>query len=299
MLELLIDTGDTMALSEVLIEAYLACGQELSSDAALRASVLRRIALSPATWSRAVLGDERLPQDEVARNAWETLGGTTSTIGLTEAFNWCLITDEGLPQDTVLGKLHDWKSRTMIGLTELIYVIFLRASFTSLLELDQLRDILKSPGPGFSDYETYTSQAEIALMGLGPRVKRQSERISDPILPDIATISEAAGLDTALLHILSILTAYSEHDLRRSATVLRSLSYILPSRARGPSVGEDMRHSLCQYARALARRLYKIGDAGRGCTVATSDFYSSRPATVVAAESLDWWAQSLDSDHVR
>jgi NACHT domain-containing protein/NACHT conflict system protein len=252
MIELLVSQPDTITLSGILAEAFLSAGAEIPKDHLLRRNVLHRIAVAPRHRRSSL---SRFALKEVTLIATNSIGRIKGDLGLSEAHGWLQEQPEALDSSVLLRTLSGWSNLTPVQISELVHLIHLHGPDSALLEVAADNALYGSPGPRFrGGVEEYSSQAGIALIGLG---MRSISFIGSP------------GVDAAWLRILEILTTRPQHrrdfaflDIER--LLFKEKRARLPkSRSRWPhyaslarqvSVGEEDdngRKDLLQWASAL------------------------------------------------
>jgi hypothetical protein len=214
----LIAQPNTLALSEVLAEAYLSSGPELSQDKKLRWKVLERIAVAPQSRPSQL---SRFPSEEVAPIASFRAGKIKSKNALSESYRWLYEHPNALNENMLFEQLQDWRTMSAVQVCELNSLLHRYGSSSTLIKIADDTDMYMAAGIEFSDFENYGIQAEIALMGL-------SERASESI--------SLSGIIAVTPHILRALSttkyAYAEivedtfiHQFLRWARGLESLQH--------------------------------------------------------------------------
>ncbi|MCH7814660.1 MAG: hypothetical protein IID40_11640 [Planctomycetes bacterium] len=167
-IEDLVAQEDSTDLGNVLADAYLSAGAELRRDGALQQQVLKRIAPCPNRGSKDALG--RFPDAEVAPFANAGVGEIQGNPGqFSVAYGWLHNRPAFVDLPSLQAKLRAWRTRTSHQLTELMYLAHANAPDDVLADLARQPDLYTAAGPKFLGGLTYTSQAEIALIGLGQR----------------------------------------------------------------------------------------------------------------------------------
>ncbi len=264
MIEQLIAQPDTFALSEVLAEAYLSSGLELSHDEKLRRKVLERIAIAPApTWSYQL---SRFPSEEVVPIANFYVGKTETENTLSESFRWLSQYSDALNEAMLLERLQNWQTMSALQVSELNYLLHRCGSSSALLKIAGDADMYTVRGPTFNAYENYSSQAELALVGL-------SDRAGEPFpLPGILDV---------IPHILRVLSttkyAYSKAFEGSLIYMFNRLMREVKFLQRDPS-----RFEIAAAARQWARKL------ARGKRKANHE------NVIEVIEGLNSWADSLE-----
>lgn len=192
-IEILINTPDTLALSGVLAEAYLSSGSELAQDQEFRRRVLERIATAPGQgYPDRTL--DRFAVDEVAPIANFSAGKTQSQQNLSESCRWLETHSDQMDADVLIKKR--WQELNPYQITELVYLLHAFGGEQVLKELKSHVGVYAAPGPRFSRnddvYETYGSQAEIALLGLG---KRDGPIPDELLLPILRALSNSRQIE--------------------------------------------------------------------------------------------------------
>jgi hypothetical protein len=268
LIERLILKSNTRFLSQVLAEAYLSAGIELSQDHEFRQRVLERIAVAPTSRApRCILG--RFSADEVSPIAHQWVGKMGDTIGISESYVWLYLHPDRLNPTYIAKQLRAWRDMTPFQTSGLMYLVHRYGHGSLLAEIATDQEIYSAPGPHFSDTMVYTSQAEIALIGL-------SWRGSEGIL-------NLPGANAAILQILRALSSLEKVDF--PAHFYISISRLLQGRGREyktawlPENEANWLEFVTQ-VRQLARRLTDIKDS-----------HQSRKRAIKA---LNTWADSLE-----
>ncbi|MDQ1350750.1 MAG: hypothetical protein QG657_1052, partial [Acidobacteriota bacterium] len=174
MLAGLVAHPDTLSLSEVLAEAFLATGPEITQDQAFRRQVIERIAIAPSNFPSVL---HRFPPGEVAPIANRSIGMKESNFSLSESFWWLEENPNFLDITLLNQKLQSWEKMNPIQLTEVIHLLHQYGSDDLLKEISAMHEIYTAPGPTFSELEQYGSQAEIALKGIKWSLEKLGNRL--------------------------------------------------------------------------------------------------------------------------
>lgn len=187
MIERLMTQPDTRELADVLTEAYLSTGPEVSQDQTLRRRVLECIALLPAGGG---MGGTlaRFPSEEITEIALQCIGRIESTFNVSNAYDWLLIHPHVLDEERLVQQLQGWRSMTPLQMCELIDILHHRGSDAVLAAMASDAAMYAAPGPRFAHETNYGSQAEIAVFALSNR----------------AIQSDAPGVFAAFLRILRV-----------------------------------------------------------------------------------------------
>jgi hypothetical protein len=165
LVEHLITQPDTRSIGEVLTEAYFSAGSKLAQDQKLRQRVLERVAISPGAQQLF-----RFPTKEVAPIANALVGTIQSCISTSASHFWLMDHPNLLDVNALFKRLQAWQSMAFLPISELVYLLHRFAPDEMLTEMAKMADLYCSKGPSFHDsYETYSSQAEIAILGLTQR----------------------------------------------------------------------------------------------------------------------------------
>jgi hypothetical protein len=168
LIECLIAQPDTESLSEVLTEAYMSAGSEISQNQSIRQNVLERVAIAPR--SENSLSLDRFTVQEASDISNKFVGRIQSDFLFSESFHWLLNNPSNLESMQSLKCLKGWRSMKPNQISELMYLTHLYAPNEILDEIAMLQELYSSPGASFVDTDTYYYfQAEIALIGLCSR----------------------------------------------------------------------------------------------------------------------------------
>ncbi len=191
-IEGLIDTADTNALSAVLADAYLSAGPEIVQDRDLRGRVLRRIARAPGGLMRS--GLDRFPREEVAPIANRALGRIESPARNSESLMWLAFESPGsLDERIVMERLSKWPELTPRQVSEMVYVLCHIGSEDALAEIAKDNDLFAAPGPAHRSGFEYAVQGETALFGLSHRKTRleRTEAFDSTLLRALRSVDSA------------------------------------------------------------------------------------------------------------
>ncbi len=190
LLDSLIAQEDSESLSDVLAEAYLACGTELARDKELRMAVLERILIAP-------MGDlgltffDRFPDDEVAPIANRQLGRTKCTGPLSGAYSWLFDHGKCLDGDQQVHKLEDFGALTAEQMTELMHLLHYAGDGATLKRVARLPGLYAARG----HVPAYPNQAFIASTGLSFRSGACDPEVYAQVLEGLA------GADMGLVDV--------------------------------------------------------------------------------------------------
>jgi energy-coupling factor transporter ATP-binding protein EcfA2 len=235
MIESLIAQPDTAQLGSVLAEAYLSAGQDLSQDLNLRRRVLERIAIAP--YSRLNVF-ERFPMEEVAPIANSSVGRIKSSIRVSEAFYWLRRHSELLDMRALSERFREWYKMNPYEMAELIYLLHRFGPDNVLEELASDVARYSEPGPDFGYSEKYSSQGEIAFLGLLDNKDSSLGRI---------------GFDAALLQFLR--TIVISNDIIRAVSCRELADFFGRSHTIEILKGAASRSEIISLMRQLAHRL--------------------------------------------
>jgi hypothetical protein len=181
MLERLMIQDDSQVIAAVLAEAYFTSGPEIHQDRDLRTRIIERLARSPG--QHEVLN--RFPAEEVAPIANSVVGTIRTDLGTSDAYYWLQSYPERLDRALLREKVFYRTTENPVQLCELIYLAFMSLDIEDLVRLADNAALLSSPGPSFSAFEAYSSQASIAVIALSVRVNHQPTEGIDRILPRV------------------------------------------------------------------------------------------------------------------
>lgn len=175
LIEKLIAQSDTASLGKVLTEVCLSTCSELEQDRELRQRVLKRVAIAPGAFDFMETESlSRFPAEEVAPITNTLVGTIESCIRASQSYWWLREHPELIEVTYLAKRLQKWRNMVPNQLAELVYLLHGFAPDEILAEIAKDPDVYISAGPTFRDGEIYSSQAEIALMGLNHRDLSQS-----------------------------------------------------------------------------------------------------------------------------
>ncbi|MGO9274664.1 MAG: NACHT domain-containing protein [Terriglobia bacterium] len=293
MIETLAGCRDSVSLGDVLAEAYLSGGVELSQDAALRARVIKRIAAAPgAQWPPAL---ERFPSGEVAPIANALVGNSPSAIATCAAHRWLAAHPGSLEETALLARLLQWQKLTPNQMSELIHLLHKDGSEECLTKLSGAPEIYSAAGPSFhhpGQHVRYTTQAEIAVIGLSQQlgIDVGHDRHGQPATgPDDQAdkVSEVgSAFFEALLQALRALC--NNEDLEWNIEVDQRLVYLMQQSATWDgALRKHLNGTLLRHLIDVARRL-----AARVSAAARPQKVGRKSPEVAAA--LNSWADMLE-----
>jgi NACHT domain-containing protein len=189
MIKLLLDEQSTIALAEVLSEAFLSSTSELTQNRSLRRQVLERIAVCPGRYVS--LGLDRFALAEVAPIANARIGTARTDLGLSESYFWLLGHHNKTKWPQLVRRLKQWRELTPMQTSELVFLIHLRSDDTVVAEVAKDGEMYKARGPKFASGPSSDTQAVVALLGLTKGTR------GEPI---------GEGVQTALLQVLRVIT---------------------------------------------------------------------------------------------
>ncbi|MEK7398175.1 MAG: hypothetical protein AAB116_14690, partial [Candidatus Poribacteria bacterium] len=246
------------ALPSVLGEAYLSAGPEILGDTELRHRVLHRILLD----NRILLNIrdifssilDRFSKSEVAKIA-NSVCGTQTGRYISSAYYWLAENPDMINWESLMDRIRGWRKLNPYQLADLIVLLHYRAPNKFLIEVADWRDLYSASGPDFKKSEFYSTQAEVAIIGLKNRLDLIliQEKIDSPKehkkLLGIAEVSELV-----LLTIMRILIDPKNEIGNRLAI---SIDLLLSSFIRIEYIPQDgnIRSELTTLSRKLAERL--------------------------------------------
>lgn len=194
----LIALEDSPMLGEVLAEAYLSSGPELTQDTEMERNVVTRIAVAPY---RAFIGVfpgealDRFPHNLAAQIANSCLGMEESNT-LSQAFSWLLSNKSFVDIKLILEKLNTYRALDTTQISELIYFIYWLGSDEDLMVVSSMEHLYGSAPLDLRD-EASTSSIQdfgfpvsIAWIGTIGRAIQQGTVLGSP------------GADAAVLGLL-------------------------------------------------------------------------------------------------
>ncbi len=246
MIELLVEQKNTERLSQILTDAFLAAGVELADDQDLRKSVLERIAVAPGFHSSQL---DRFPEQEIAPIVNRCLGRIESQ-DTSEAYSWLLEKPKCFVAAIAVEQLEASSGLNPFQMAELVHLVHKHAEASVLVKLVAEFDIYDQPGPAFPGGLKYSSQADIALLGLAHRDQGRGGEVSRDWLPE----DDLPAIDRVTLRIFGILTN-PKRDSPAGRSV-QSLRTFLARRSKSPLPHDARtRSDLAELARRLATRL--------------------------------------------
>ncbi|MDJ0901412.1 MAG: NACHT domain-containing protein [Xenococcus sp. MO_188.B8] len=207
LIEDLIAQEDTRPLGEILTEVYFAADADLKQDLDLRKKVIKRIAISPRN-----IGDtktlERFPEEEAVVVANNFIGKIKTNIFTSNAYFYLLNNPEVIDFDALENKIKSWKQLTPIQISELINIIHGDAPDSLLQKISQDQALYRSPGVKFKTRnQEYTSQADIALLGLSERDLTKSKNTYG-FESSLLVVLEAISINLSTESIITVLAFY-------------------------------------------------------------------------------------------
>lgn len=264
MINRLIEQPDTIELSEVLAEAYFSSGPKLAQDKNLRQKVIERLAVAPFK-RESQLG--RFSADEVAPIANLFVGKSRNEDTGSESYFWLHGHAQYMDEPTLLDTLQGWRRLHPMQIGEIIYLLHRRGSSEALQWIAKNKDIYESPGPKFWIGEIYSTQAEMALLGLLGRGGW------DAGLPNI---------QKSFIQILRVLIAYADSELPKRAFGFRVNRSLTAIRQSFTTANESLRLELISLLRQWIEKL------GRSHHESRSAYFEE------AIQALREWADELE-----
>jgi NACHT domain len=170
LIEHLIAQPDTKSLSEVLTEAYMSAGSEISQDQPMRQNVLERVAIAPRASTSLSL--RRFTKQEALGVSNKLIGRIQSDLAISESYYLLSEYPQSTENIQLVRRLQDWQNMRPNQISEIIHFTHKFASSEILDEIAMFQGLYNSPGACFVDTDSYYfSQAEIALLGLSERVR--------------------------------------------------------------------------------------------------------------------------------
>lgn len=239
LIEQLISQPDTKSLAEVLTEAYFAGGSELVEDTNLRQRVIERVAVAPSSFQIKALN--RFSQEEVISIAHNLLGCIKTNIGVSNSYRYLLDNSHLINITILIEKLQTWQNMTPNQVGEIFNLLHRFASDEILTQLTEIPDLYLFTGSTFNHRPSYSTQAEIAIIGLAGRNFGESQ-ISEGVQTVLRLVTQALNKSKNLCWI-----------------TVSSLENIFRKLARSKSLNNSlMNHDLALLAREMLVHLQTV-----------------------------------------
>lgn len=169
---------NSLSIGSVLAEAYRAAKGRIGKDEEFRASVIKRIALSPS--GREGTSLSIFSEDEVSPIANRCIGAMEDSENFSHAYNWLVEHTNKLDIGVQFNKLVQWQQLKLECLDELVFYLHKFVSIPELLNIANLQQLYMFPGPNFSS-GAIDCQGWFALRGIADRESKFLVKILLPI----------------------------------------------------------------------------------------------------------------------